>query len=103
MATDKFGAYPTHPGEILKDEIEYRKISQRKLASKIGMSPTALNEILNGKRSVTTTTAYLIEAALDVPATMLLNLQMRYDMQVAQSDKSFMERLAAIRKIAAVL
>ncbi len=99
MATDKFGAYPTHPGEILKDEIEYRKISQRKLASKIGMSPTALNEILNGKRSVTTTTAYLIEAALDVPATMLLNLQMRYDMQVAQSDKSFMERLAAIRAI----
>jgi plasmid maintenance system antidote protein VapI len=24
---------PTHPGEVLKEEIEYRGISQRKLAS----------------------------------------------------------------------
>ena len=32
MATVKFGYTPTHPGEVLKDEIEYRKISQRKLA-----------------------------------------------------------------------
>ena len=103
MATEKFGAFPTHPGEVLKEEIEYRKISQRKLAAEIGISHTALNEILNGKRSITTTTAYLIEAALDIPAAVLLKLQMRYDMQTAQADKSFMERLASIRKIAAVL
>lgn len=103
MATEKFGAYPTHPGEILKEEIAYRNISQRKLAAEIGMSHTALNEILNGKRSVTTTTAYLIEAALDIPAAVLLKLQMRYDMQAAQSDKSFIERLATIRKIASIL
>lgn len=103
MTDNKFGAYPTHPGELLKDEIEYRKISQRKLAADIGMSHTALNEILNGKRSVSTTTAYLIEAALDIPAAMLLKMQMMYDMQVAQSDRSFMERLAAIRRVAAVL
>ncbi|MDE6513447.1 MAG: HigA family addiction module antidote protein [Muribaculaceae bacterium] len=103
MIDNKFGAYPTHPGELLKDEIEYRKISQRKLAADIGMSHTALNEILNGKRSVSTTTAYLIEAALDIPAAMLLKMQMMYDMQVAQSDRSFMERLASIRKVAAIL
>lgn len=102
MSAEKFGAYPTHPGEMLKDEIEFRKISQRKLAKDIGMSHTALNEILNGKRSITTTTAYLIEAALDVPASMLLKMQMRYDMHTAQSDKTFMERLAAIRKVAAI-
>ena len=30
-------AYPTHPGSILKDEIEYRGISQRKLAEQMGM------------------------------------------------------------------
>lgn len=103
MIDGKFGACPTHPGEIIKDEIEYRKISQRKLAEEIGMSHTALNEILNGKRSVTTTTAYLFEAALDVPADSLLKLQMWFDMQAAQSDKSFMERLSSIRKIAAIL
>lgn len=103
MINGKFGAFPTHPGEVLKDEIEYRKISQRKLAAEIGMSHTALNEILNGKRSVTTQTAYLLEAALNIPADSLLKLQMWYDMQMAQSDQSFLERLASIRRIAAML
>ena len=36
---------PTHPGEILKDEIEYRGISQKKLAKEMGVSYTVLNEI----------------------------------------------------------
>lgn len=83
---NKFGFYPTHPGEVLKEEIEYRKISQRKLASDIGMSHTALNEILNGKRPVSTTSAYLFEAALGIPAVMLLKIQMQYDMQIAESN-----------------
>ena len=39
---------PIHPGELIKDEIEYRGISQRKLALQMGVSPTLLNEILNG-------------------------------------------------------
>ena len=30
--------YPIHPGEILKDEVEYRKISQRALARQMGIS-----------------------------------------------------------------
>lgn len=103
MGEMKFGFYPTHPGEILKDEIEYRKISQRKLATEIGMSHTALNEILNAHRPITTTTAYLFEAALGVPADSLLRLQLKYDMHIAKSDKKLLDRLASIRKIAAVL
>lgn len=35
MSDNDFGAYPSHPGEVLKDEIEYQKISQRKLAENI--------------------------------------------------------------------
>ena len=54
---------PIHPGELIKDEIEYRGISQRKLALQMGVSPTLLNEILNGKRSVSTEYALLFEAA----------------------------------------
>jgi addiction module HigA family antidote len=103
MAEKKFGFYATHPGSVLKDEIEYRKISQRKLAAEIGMSHTALNEILNGKRPISTTSAYLFEAALDIPASMLLKIQMQYDMHMAEADKSLRSRLAAIRKVAAVL
>ena len=36
---------PTHPGEILKDEVEYRKISQRALARQMGISYSQLNEV----------------------------------------------------------
>lgn len=98
-----FGAFPTHPGEIVKDEIEYRKISQRRLAEEMGMSYSALNEILNAKRPVSTKTAYLFEAALGVDAETLINMQVGYDMQTTRADKPFMARLASIRKIAAVL
>lgn len=34
----------THPGEVLKDEIEFRGISQKKLAKEMGVSYTVLNE-----------------------------------------------------------
>jgi len=94
---------PIHPGEILKDEIEYRGISQRKLAAQMGSSPTLLNEILNGKRAVSAEYALLFEAALGIDAEPLIKLQVDYNIQVAKSDKSFLERLANIRKIAAVL
>lgn len=94
---------PTHPGEILKDEIEFRGLSQRKLAAQMGISPTLLNEILNGKRAVSIEYALLFEAALGIDAEPLIKLQTSYDMQVVKSDKSFLERLANIRKIAAVL
>ena len=33
-----YGAYPTHPGEVLKDEIEERGISQRQLAESVGLT-----------------------------------------------------------------
>lgn len=94
---------PIHPGELIKDEIEYRGISQRKLALQMGVSPTLLNEILNRKRSVSTEYALLFEAALGIDAEVWIRQQARYDMQMAKSDTSFLERLAHIRKIAAVL
>ena len=94
---------PIHPGELIKDEIEYRGLSQRKLAAQMGISPTLLNEILNGKRSVSTEYALLFEAALGIDAEICIRQQMRYDMQVAKSNQSFLERLANIRKLVAAL
>lgn len=92
-----------HPGEMIKDEIEYRGLSQRKLAAQMGISPTLLNEILNGKRAVSTEYALLFEAALGIDAEIWIRLQADYDMQVAKSNKSFMEKLANIRKLVAAL
>lgn len=103
MAETKFGYEPTHPGEVIKDEVEYRNIPQRKLAEQIGMSYKALNDLLNGRRSLSTTTAMMLEAALDIPADALLRLQMKYNMQQSSRDPSFIERLKQIRKCAGLL
>ncbi|MDE6436566.1 MAG: HigA family addiction module antidote protein, partial [Muribaculaceae bacterium] len=59
---------PTHPGELIKDELEARNLTQAKLAESIGVSPSLINEIIKGKRSVNTEMALLVEAALNVPA-----------------------------------
>lgn len=94
---------PTHPGELLRDELEAGNMPQARLAQNIGVRPSLLNEVINGKRSINTELALLLEAALDIPAEMLLNLQSAYNMQMAKSDTSLMDRLAAIRRTAAVL
>lgn len=103
IANNLTPAFPTHPGEILKEEIEYRGISQRKLAQNMGIQYSVLNEILNARRPVTEKTALLFEAALGIDAEPLMRLQLKYNMQTARKDTSFMERLAQVRKVAALL
>lgn len=94
---------PTHPGELVKDELEARGLTQTRFAEQIGVKPSLLNEIIKGKRGVNTEFALLLEAALGIPANMWLNMQSDYNMQLAKSDSTFMKRLEAIRKVAAVL
>ena len=97
-----YGFCPTHPGEILKDEIEYRGISQKKLAEQMGMSHSVVNEILNGRRPLTEQNAVLFEAALGVEADTLMRLQLKYNMQVIRNDKKLINRFNEIRKISAI-
>jgi addiction module HigA family antidote len=94
---------PIHPGELLKDELAYRGLSQEAVAKQVGLSCTAFSEILNGKRPVTTDFALYVEAALGVPAYVLVGMQTDYNLQVAQKDKKLNKRLAEIRKTAAML
>lgn len=91
-----------HPGEILKEEVEYRGIKQTVLAEQMGLSYKMLNDILNCRRPLTATTALLFEAALGVNAGLLMRMQLDYNMQTTQQDKSFIQRLERIKRIAAV-
>jgi addiction module HigA family antidote len=95
-------ARPVHPGEILKEEVEYRGIPQGKLAAQMGISYKMLNHILNERRPLTPHTAMLFEAVLGISSNLLMNMQSKYNMQVANRDKSFSARLAEIRKKVAV-
>ena len=92
-------AFATHPGDIIKDELEFRGISQRMLVRQMGIQYSVLNEILNAHRPLTEKTALLFEAALGIDAEPLMQLQLKYNVQATRKDPSFVERLADIRKI----
>ena len=53
---------------------------------------------MNERRPVTTQTALLFEAALDIPTDSLIRLQTEYNLHILNLDKSFAKRLAEIRK-----
>lgn len=94
---------PTHPGELLKEEIECRGISQKELSRQTGIPYTALNEVLNCKRAITTEYALLLEAALGIESGFWLRMQMDYNVLTTKRNKTFAQRLANVRKIAVVL
>ena len=102
MANIGYSYYPTHPGDILKEELEARHISQRSFAKQVGMAYSVLNELLNGKRQLTPATALMFEVALGISADMLMNLQTRYNLQTARKDNKIASWLSNIPRVAAL-
>ena len=56
-----------------------------------------LNEILNGKRPITSDFALMIEAALNINPELLINMQARYNMALAREKKA-LSKSAQIEK-----
>lgn len=100
---DIFPSEPIHPGEILKDELEARNISEEKFAEMMGVPHAVVNEIVKGKRAITAEDAFRIEAATGIEKCMWMEMQMDYDIQTAKRDKGLLAVLEKIRKAAAVL
>lgn len=86
----------THPGTILKEELQERGIKQVAFAKTIGIQPSHLSEIIRGKRSVNNEIAAKLEEALGISAISWLNLQTNYeyDTRVIQ-QRSIEEQQAA--------
>ena len=77
-------------------------MSQRKFAAVIGASYSVLNEVINGKRPITTEYALKIEAATGIPAYIWVNMQSNYDMKTARRDSKLSVILDNIRKAVSV-
>jgi antitoxin HigA-1 len=76
---------PIHPGEILMEEfLVPMGISQYKLAKNISVPPRRINEIVHGKRSITADTALRFGRFFGMSAQFWLNLQIRYDLEIAE-------------------
>lgn len=102
IANQLMPSEPIHPGLLLKEEIECRGISQKQLAQQISVSYSVLNDILNGKKPITTDYALYIEAALGIDAQLWIQMQADYNLQVAKNDSKVMQHINNIRKIAAI-
>lgn len=90
----------THPGEILKDEIDARpELNQKKLAALMGVKPSFLNEIIKGKRPISADTAILLEGVLDIPADFWLKFQMQFELQQARIKRKNIEKINVLKKL----
>ena len=91
---------PIHPGEVLmEDFVAAFGITQNKLAVSIGVPPRRINEIVHGKRAITADTALRLWWYFDVEPQFWLNLQTRYELELAEERVA--EQVAAITPLKA--
>ena len=76
---------PTHPGEMLLEEfLVPMGLTQRQLANAIRVPYQRINEIINGRRGITPSTALRLAKYFDMSAGFWMNLQLRWDLYHAQ-------------------
>ena len=80
---------PTHPGEMLLEEfLVPMGINQKQLADSIHVPYQRVNEIVNGRRGITTSTALRLAKFFDMSADFWMNLQLRRDLYFAQESET---------------
>lgn len=90
---------PTHPGEMLLEEfLKPLGISQSAFAVRLGVSFPRLNEIIRGRRGITTDTALRLARVLGTSAEFWLGLQQDWDLWQAMQGKSARE-IAALEPL----
>src|SRR6185369_6295324 len=75
---------PTHPGDILKEELDERSISLNKLSRDIRIPLSRVSLIVNGKRAVTADTALRLARYFGTSPQLWMNLQIAYDLEIAE-------------------
>lgn len=86
---------PTHPGEMLLEEFLIPMgITQRELANAIHVPYQRINDLVNGRRGATTSTALRLAKFFGNSPDFWMNLQLRWDLYFAQrSEKKLIESI----------
>ena len=77
---------PIHPGEDLAEYLDEYGITRRQFAKAIGVSPARVNRILNRRSPITADIALKLGRAFYTSAEFWMNLQQRYDLEVARAE-----------------
>ena len=79
---------PTHPGEMLLEEfLNPMELTQRELADAIQVPYQRINEIVNGHRGITPSTALRLSKFFGMSADFWMNLQLRWDLYLVYQDE----------------
>src|SRR5256712_4415244 len=80
---------PTHPGEMLLEEfVTPMGMTQRELADSIHVPYQRINELTNGRRGLTPSTALRLAKYFGTSADFWMNLQLRWDLYRAQQSEA---------------
>lgn len=93
------GLPPIHPGELLREILEDRGMSQAELARAIGVSPMRISHIVRETRPVTADLALRFGRAFGQSAQLWTGLQSEYDLKIAEREAG--ASLRKIRRLAA--
>jgi len=78
---------PPHPGEFIREVyLEPFEITGRQLSSKLGVSPSTLNRVLNGSSGVSSEMALRLSKALGRTPESWLAMQDNYDLWLARQS-----------------
>ena len=89
---------PTHAGEMLLLEfLEPMHLTQREVAEGIGVPYQRINELVNGRRGVTPSTALRLAKFFNTTPDFWLNLQQRWDLY--QANRNEQEALRRIKPV----
>ena len=93
---------PTHPEEMLLEEFLIPMgLTQQDLANAIRVPYQRVNELINGRRGMTPSTALRLEKFFGMSASFWLNLQLRWDLYFAQEkEKKELEAIEPYQKAA---
>lgn len=87
--TKKDGMRPVHPGEVLREEyLVPLDMTPNALAKALHVTPARINEIVREKRGVTPDTALRLSPYFGGDPRSWLNLQLAYDLKVAEAAPS---------------
>lgn len=79
---------PIHPGEILLEEfMEPIGLSRNRLASALCIPAQRIGQIVKGHRAITVDTAMRLGKFFGTTPQFWLNLQQRYDLDIAQDEE----------------
>jgi antitoxin HigA-1 len=90
---------PTHPGEMLREEfLVPMGLTQKELADAIHVPYQRINEIINGKRGITASTALRLAKFFSISSDFWLNVQVRWDLYHAyQSEVEILSQVEAYK------